>query len=382
MQGKERKLIAGLAIAMTAFFVVAVLAAAGPIDLPGSWRTSLGLEDEYPPCEPGLYTESPDSPPQPPGRWRFQPPAPKAVVEGSAIAIGPVIYAMNGQPGNFRRVLAYDTRTKRWSEPTETPIGLNHSQPAAYEGDIYLAGGYVNGDPATDRFWRYEPEEDRWTELPRMRQARGAAGTAVVGDKLYVVGGAPQVFGVEVQGEPYDLVEIYNFKPGEWEIGPDFPEPRHHTVAVGHGGKLYVAGGRPGLFDLNNRIPPSDAFHRYDPKTGEWEELPPLPIGLAFHGMTTAAGKIVVVGGEDQTHWEDGGGWVTRSAWAFDPKTERWQRLPDMAVDRRGFGAVAAGGRIYALMGSYCPGLTPTGPEGNRTVESLPVSALRRTTRD
>jgi hypothetical protein len=107
--------------------------------------------------------------------------------------------------------------------------------------------------------------------------------------------------------------------------------------------------------------------------------MPDLPFALSFEGITTAAGKVVVVGGESQTHWEDGGGWVTSSAWAFDPKTDRWQRLPDMDFDRRGFGAATAAGRVYALMGSYCPGLTSTGlPEATRTVESLPVSEVNR----
>ena len=94
-------------------------------------------------------------------------------------------------------------------------------------------------------------------------------------------------------------------------------------------------------------------------------------------GITTAAGKVVIVGGEDQQQWEDGGGWATASGWAFDPRSDRWQRLPDLNIERRGMGAATVGGRIYVLMGSYCPGLTPKGPQGTRTVESLPVSAVR-----
>ena len=380
MKGRDLRFLAVLVAAMSAVFVVLVLAAVGPIDLPGSWRTTLGLAEEtsYPPCRLGLYRHIPKSPPQPPGRWRFEPAAPRAAVEGSAIAIGPIVYATSGQPGNFRRVLAYDTRTRRWSEPTRTPTGLNHSQPAAYRGDLYLAGGYIDGDQPTNRFWRYDPRKNRWTELPPMRQPRGAAGTAVVGDKLYVAGGAPQSFGVSISGEPYGTLEIYDFKTNTWEFGPDMPVPRHHAAAAGLGGKLYVAGGRAGLLDLNNSTPPSDEFDRYDPGTGKWERLPRMPLGVGFEGITTASGKIVIVGGEDQTHWEDGGGWTTPSAWAFDPKTERWQRLPDLTIERRGFGAATARERIYALMGSYCPGLTPNGPLGTHTVESLPVSALNR----
>jgi hypothetical protein len=41
-------------------------------------------------------------------------------------------------------------------------------------------------------------------------------------------------------------------------------------------------------------------------------------------------------------------------------------------------GAATAGGRVYVLMGSYCPGIKPTGPVGTHTVESLPISMVRR----
>jgi hypothetical protein len=376
------KILGGLLAAMFVVFVLGVLASTGPIDLPGDWREALGFEDgglHYPPCKLGMYRNSPASPPPPPRpRWRFEPSAPRAPVEGGAVAIGPVIYATNGEkPENLHTVLAYDTRTGRWSEPTTSPVGLNHSQPAVYRGDLYLAGGYLDGDDPTDGFWRYDPRTRHWRELPAMGLARGAAGTAVVGDKLYVAGGAPQTFGVSLEGRPYGRLEIFDLDTETWETGPDMPVPRHHTVAVGLGGKLYVAGGRAGLLDTNNDTPPSNEFDRYDPAAEEWERLPPLPLGAGFMGITTAAGKVVIVGGEDQTHWEDGGGWATPSAWAFDPRTDRWQRLPDLNIERRGMGAAAVGGRIYVLMGSYCPGLTPNGPKGTRTVESLPVSAVR-----
>lgn len=376
------RILGGLLVGMCALFVLGVLAAAGPIDLPGAWKEKLGFEEGsgYPPCERGMYRHSPAAPPPPETpRWRFEPPAPRAPVEGGAVAIGPVIYATNGEkPGNLHTVLAYDTRSERWSEPTRSPVGLNHTQTVAYRGDLYLAGGYLDGDVPTDGLWRYDPEADRWGELPSMGLPRGGAGTAVVGDKLYVAGGAPQTFGVSLEGSAYDRLEIYDFEDEAWETGPDMPVPRHHAVGVGLGGRFYVAGGRAGLLDTNNDTPPSDEFDRYDPVSEEWERLPPLPLGAGFMGITTAAGKVVIVGGEDQQQWEDGGGWATPSAWAFDPSTDRWQRLPDLNVERRGMGAVTAGDRIYVLMGSYCPGLTPDGPQGTRTVESLPVSAVRR----
>jgi N-acetylneuraminic acid mutarotase len=381
MQGRGSKVLAALLAAMLLVFAGGVLAATDAIDLPGDWRRTLGLEDEsqYPPCRRGLYRHDPAKPPPSPGHWRFEPRAPRAPVEGSAIAIGPVIYATNGErPDNLHTVLAYDTRTRTWSEPTRSPIGLNHVQAAAYRGRLYLAGGYLDGYEATSQFWEYDPQTGRWRELPPMGQARGGAAAAVVDGKLYVAGGAPQTFYSEVEGTPYGTLEIYDFETGEWETGPDMPVPRHHTVGVGLGGKFYVAGGRSGLLDLNNDKPPVAAFDRYNPQEGRWERLPHMPFGVGYEGITAAAGKVVTVGGEDQAGWEDGGGWADATAWAFDPKTNRWQRLPDLHIERRGFGAATARGRIYALMGSYCPGLTPNGPEGTRTVESLPIGVVDR----
>ena len=375
------KVLAALGTVMAVLFVVGVLAAADVINLPGRWRTSLGFQEETPnpPCRLGLFREDPRTPKPGSGKWRFEPKAPRAAVEGSAIAIGPVIYATNGSyPGDLHRVLAYDTRSRRWSEPTQTPIGLNHSQAATYEGDLYLAGGYLDGDQPTNQFWRYDPEADEWTQLPSMVKPRGAAGTAVIGDKLYVVGGAPRTFGVTAEGSAYDTLEIYDFDTEEWTAGPDLPLPRHHLVAAGLDGKLYAAGGRAGLLDTNNDEPPVGELDRYDPQTERWERLPEMPLPAGYMGITTAAGKVVIVGGEDQTHWEDGGGSVTPTAWAFDPRTDRWQRLPDLHIERRGMGAAQANGRVYVLMGSYCPGIKPTGPVGTPTVESLPESVVAR----
>jgi hypothetical protein len=79
-----------------------------------------------------------------------------------------------------------------------------------------------------------------------------------------------------------------------------------------------------------------------------------------------------------RTSVSQAGGSVAASAWAFDPKSRKWRRLPDLGIERHAFGAAVAGGRIYAIAGSYCPGLKPNGPVGTHTVESLPNSALRR----
>jgi N-acetylneuraminic acid mutarotase len=333
-----------------------------------------GGEPPNPPCELGLYRRSPEEPSQPRGlSWRMEPRAPEATVEGSATAVGAVVYATNGSgPDDLRRVLAFDTRTHRWSEPTRTPAPLNHTQPASYRGDLYLAGGFLGGADPTARFWRYDVAGDRWTELASMRQPRGGVGAAVIGDKLYSVGGGENEFYYEglVEGTP--TLEIYDFRTGVWTQGPDMSHPRHHVTAGALNGKLYVVGGR----SMERQALP--IVERYDPRTEEWETLQQLPIAVSSAGVATAGGKLVVSGGADETNWQKGGGYVTPSAWAYDPRRERWERLPDHHIERRGHGTATANGRVYSLMGSPCSGLKPTGPVGTHTVESLPVPAVRK----
>jgi N-acetylneuraminic acid mutarotase len=376
MQVRGLRVLAAVAAAMTAVFVFGILAAISAIDLPGNWRTTLGLQSATPnpPCRLGLYGRSPPKPPPSPGSWRLEPKMPRTIAEGSAVAIGPVIYTAGGTPpGNLHRVLAFDTRSGRWSEPTQLPTGLNHAQATAYRGDLYLAGGFLDGLEATSNFWRYDPRTGEWAQLPPMSLARGAAGTAVIGDKLYVADGAPQVFGVSNPPSPFKDLEIFDFATASWSAGPEAPFAVHHVNAAVLGGKLYLAGGR---VDTEKS---SDKFFRYDPATARWEVLPDLPLGKTSSAGIVAAGhRIVVIGGDDEVGWKDGGGWVTPTTWAFDPATNRWQRLPDLAIERHALAAALASGRIYAIGGSYCPGLKPNGLVITRTVESLPVSALGR----
>jgi hypothetical protein len=365
------KVLGAIGVAMVTLFVVAILAYAQAINLPGNWRTTLGFQDETPnpPCRIGLYRNGPASPPAPAGHWQLEPETPRNQIEASAIAIGQTIYVVGGAPpGNLHRLVAYDTETKKFSEPTQLPTGLNHVEAATHDGKLYLAGGYLDGEDPTGNFWEYDPKTRKWAKLAPLPQPTAGGASVAIGDKLYVAGGAPQTFGVSGPIAPYPELQIYDFETGKWSLGPEMPDPRHHVGGTGFDGDLFVAGGRG---EEDHSLP---TFERYDPASETWESLPELPLGVASPGLVTVDGKLVIVGGEDQDDWEDGKGWVTPSAWEFDPRTERWSRLPDMKYERRGGGVAVVGTRVYAIGGSYCPGLKPGGPVGTHTVESIDVA--------
>jgi Kelch motif len=369
------KILALLLVALSILFGAAVLAYADVIDLPGSWRTQLGLQEEAPnpPCRPGLYRRSPGSPAPVPGQWKFEPEAPKAPIEGGAARIGSTIYIAGGnEPGNLHTVLAFDTRSGRWSEPTKLPVGLNHVAAAAYDGKLYLAGGFLEGEDETDLFLEYDPATGKWSKMPPMKRARGGAAAVTVGDRLYVIDGGSQDYGVEDSRPPYAHLEVFDFRTGTWSTKAPPPVGVHHVMAALLDGKIYMAGGR---IDEETSSP---AFVRYDAASDRWTRLPDLPEGkISSLGVVAVAGQIVVFGGDDEENWKEGGGFVSPTAWAYDPETRKWTRLPDMHVERHAFGAAAAGGRVYAIAGSYCPGFKPNGAVVTHTVESLRVPTGR-----
>lgn len=368
------KILAALLAVLSILFGAAVLAYANVIDLPGSWRTTLGFQEEAPnpPCHPRLYRKSPASPPPAPGEWRFEPEAPKAPIESGTATIGSTIYIVGGnEPGNLHTVLAFDTRSGSWSEPTKLPVGLNHVAAAAHDGKLYVAGGYLEGEAETDLFLEYDPTTGRWSEMPPMKRARGGGAAVTIGDELYVIDGGPQPYGVEDPKPAYALLEVFDFRTGTWSTKAPPPVGVHHVMAALLDGGIYMAGGR---IDDESA---SSAFVRYDPAADRWTRLRDLPEGkVASLGVAAAGERIVVFGGDDEEGWEDGGGSVSSTAWAYDPATEKWTRLPDMHVERHAFGAAATGGRVYAIAGSICPGFKPNGAVVTHTVESLPASVV------
>ncbi|HKO38769.1 MAG TPA: kelch repeat-containing protein [Solirubrobacterales bacterium] len=366
------KVLASLLAAMSILLGVAVLAYADVIDLPGEWRVKLGLAESTPnpDCRPGLYRRSLASPKPVPGQWQFEPEAPKAQIESGGAAIGETIYVAGGaRPGNLHTLLAFDTRSRRWSEPTKLPVGLNHAMVAAHGGKLYVAGGFLEGNEETDLFFSYDPATKEWSKLPPMKLARGGGAAVTIGKNLYVIGGGPNPYGVEEPKPPIPRLEVFDFRKQTWSVAAAPPVGVHHTGAAVVDGKIYLTGGRFG-----DEVSTA-AFSSYDPARDRWTRLPDLPQGkISSLSTVTADGRVVVIGGDDEEGWEDGGGFVSPMAWAYDPRTREWTRLPDLHVERHAFTAATVGDRIYAITGTICPGLKPNGPVPTHTVESLAVS--------
>jgi N-acetylneuraminic acid mutarotase len=183
-----------------------------------------------------------------------------------------------------------------------------------------------------------------------MPEGRAAAGAAVVGSRLYVVGGVGPA-GLAGRALVYDL------RRGRW-LSIQGPTPREHLAVTAAGGRVYALAGRRAGIDTN-----VTALESYRPgRSRSWARLPSIPDSRGGTAAAALAGQIVSVGGEEPQG-------TIGEVYAFDLRTRRWRRLPDLPTPRHGLGVVAVNGRVYAVAGGREPGLAVSGVN-----EFLPIA--------
>jgi hypothetical protein len=282
--------------------------------------------------------------------WSELPQSPIQRSEVAAAAIGRVVYVAGGiaypiaRPGALE---AYDVRTGSWALKAPMPEDVNHAAAVGYGGALYVLGGYagfpengpVHGFAAdeTGGFFRYSPEPNSWTALAPMPTRRGALAAAVIGHRLYAVGGYSEALGTLAR------LEIYDFRSHQWTRGPDMHQPREHLAATALGGSLYVFGGR----DFYGGHTYATA-ERFSPSRGRWEQVPSMLVAHAGFQAVAAGKRIVVFGGEQPGSGARG---TVADVEAYDPGTRVWSELAPMPHPRHGLGGAWDGHRIYALEG-------------------------------
>ena len=133
------------------------------------------------------------------------------------------------------------------------------------------------------------------------------------------------------------------FDGTSWHDAAGIPVTGDHVAAASDGKYVYVVGGRK-LSSAANTA----AVQRFDPNTGKWTQLRPVPSPVSDCGVAVVSGQLIVVGGEST-------GTVFNTVRAFDLATSTWSSLPPLAAARHGMG-VTARNTLYAIDGAAAPG--------------------------
>ncbi len=137
-----------------------------------------------------------------------------------------------------------------------------------------------------------------------------------------------------------------------WETLPGGPILQGLNLAA-HKGKIYRVGGmRP----RNEPSAPTDNVSvvdaaRFDPKSGRWEPLPPMPAARSSHEVVVVGNTLVVTAGWQmrgkgtKPYWHD-----TTLLMDLSAKEPDWRHVPQPFV-RRALTAATLGTKVYVMGG-------------------------------
>ena len=110
-------------------------------------------------------------------------------------------------------------------------------------------------------------------------------------------------------------------------------------------GRLYAIGGRVN----GNYASNLDVNEAYNPQSNRWERLSPIPTARSGIAAVVLAGRIFVVGGEATTG-------TFHQVESYDPGIDRWTSHARMPTPRHGLGAAIYAGRMYVISDGPTPG--------------------------
>ena len=233
---------------------------------------------------------------------------------------------------------AYDQAADRWIDLAPLPRGANHVGVAVLGGKLYAIGGHVeqNRKPH-DECYVFEAASSRWTKIASLPKACGAIGCVGFNGKLHAIGGATGDTSPTKKSVDWHLA--YDPKSDRWDTRAPMPTGRDHTGTLVVGQHIHVVGGRVDSFHTNSNL-----HHVYDAQKDHWAPRRPLPTARSGHGAVLYRGKIFVMGGEGTDR-------VFGQNEAYDPATDRWESYAPMPTLRHGLGAAVIGDYIHVAGG-------------------------------
>jgi len=211
-----------------------------------------------------------------------------------------MLYVAGGQtadsvPTVYDQVSRYNYTTNTWSNVAPLPVPLGQGTTGAWNGKIYVAGGFIGGTSVTNALRIYDIATNTWTSGANMPTSPGveAAAGAVVNGKFYVMGGDDFTNSLNTNF-------IYDIATNTWTTGAPLPDSRTNTYGTAYGAAvIYVYGGviLPGFTT-------TDTLLRYDPVANSWTNLGSAGTGgLGNYGAIApfgfSSGQLVITDGAD-----------------------------------------------------------------------------------
>lgn len=238
------------------------------------------------------YRYSPQS-----NNWSSITPKTTPVFDSSAVSMGEKIYIPGGNDGNGHPVSTmdvYDPRKDSWETRANLPIALSKFGLAAYNGKIYLFGGW-DGRKYLSSVYIYNPAENSWTQGTDCPVALGSPGIAVGDTQIYLIGGNDGVRALGRNDVYYPDRDGSGEKP--WVTKKSFPGKNLEVGVTNLADTLYVIGG------LSDR--PSNLSWMYSLDQDSWSAFDTSQLNnLTGFSVVGFDNYIYILGGETSSKAE------------------------------------------------------------------------------
>ena len=215
------------------------------------------------------------------------------------------------------------------------------------DGRVLLAGGVRNGTHLRSaEVW--DPKLARWTATAPMIDSRSGHRAIVLGGgRVLVVGGRSfDHLGDDRFCEAGRRAEIWDSATGVWSPTPCLPKG---DMALDPAGPVRTPGGKILVGTVGVEQTDRSALVEYDSARDTWTEVSRFPRLDDYTLAPLADGRVARIGGSRPLT----AGMPLRECAAFDPRTKRWSDLAPMLSPRRTFQAIPlADGRLMVVGGT------------------------------
>ncbi len=231
--------------------------------------------------------------------WTAVTPPPVYYTWGAVAACQNKIY-MTGGPTHV-----YDPTTGSWENSSSLPINLWGYKANVVNDKIYVISGEKPAPlgifDLSDATYVYDPAADSWSTLASIPTPVSGYASAVVDNKIYIIGGTTGTSGSVVVT---DMVQIFDPEKNQWTNCTRIPTGVFQAAACSTSGifapkRIYVVGGHYGP-NLNQV---------YDPETAIWSSATSLPDSRWLASLVNVNDALYAVGGLNGTTSVPGNDW-------------------------------------------------------------------------
>jgi N-acetylneuraminic acid mutarotase len=275
---------------------------------------------------------------------------------GQAIVYGAAIGGGGGASARVYTNFMPELLTENYNYSRFAPLSETRERAvcAVVDGIAYIIGGDQDDAPVFNTNIAYNLATGERIVKTVMPTARRNAAWAIVGKKIYIIGGADASFNELVQ------VEVYDTENDTWDTSFDNLALGYESSCAAHvNGKIYLLGGK--------RSTSKNQHQSLDLTTKSWSTETVLPYSVSDFVAVSNGIYIYITGSNSKLHRR------------YDTVLKTWSNMTSLPNDfRRGCGGIANGFICY-MHGSYDAGTSmiyDIGGNSFNEITTLPFTEL------